>query len=205
MPDIGGWNWTGIGAVAGILIALGSLAVAFRSHRASERSAQASEESARAAMESLAIQKAEHHHSKVADLHIYDANTLIRRDIEGVPVVGGRPAFQFWLKNMGGSEAFDLTPSITSNLGFKMPQQNKKNLGPKEGAMFGAHVGRLQAINAIEPVVVTYQLSYRDDLGSHELEANFALSFELGKEIPATIASITLDGTPDHQHPQSST
>lgn len=200
------WTWNGVGAVVAIAIAMASLGVSFRSHRASERSAKASEISADAAKRAVAIQEREHFHSRVANLLILNASTYIKRPLEGVARIGGPPPFHFLVRNTGGSEAFDLSPSISSDLGLKAPSRYKKSIGPSEEAMFGGYTEfDYLAIHAPDHTRATFNLSYQDDSGSHLLTAVFELTFERGKEIPATILSVTLDGKPHHQHPESAT
>lgn len=202
------WNlpWNGIGVGAGIVIALASLVVSVRSHKASERSARASEISADAAKRAVAIQEREHFHSRVANLLILNARTYIKRPLEGVARIGGPPPFHFLVRNTGGSEAFDLSPSISSDLGLKAPSRYKKIIGPSEEAMFGGYTEfDYLAIRAPDHTQATFTLSYQDDSGSHMLTAVFELTFERGKAHEAIILSVMLDGKPHHQHPGSAT
>lgn len=228
LKDWGSEEWSTFGAVISAVIAFAALGYAWKTNRASEqrqgemaalaarsasaaegsmeaarRSAVASEDSAEAAKRALNIQEAEHFHSKKANLQILRAVTSIRRDIEGVVVMGGPPAFHFTLKNIGGSEAFDIVPSIKSDFGMTTPKRHKKNIPPMEEAPFGGSIERAKALRAPKPSMVTFRLSYHDASGRHDLDAVFSLTFELGKEHPADIVSVMLDGEPHHQHPDT--
>lgn len=197
-----GWTWSGVGAVVGILIALGSLAVSVRSYRASARSAMASEASADAAKRAVAIQEAEHLHSKVANLEILRPYTLVQDDIMNDGVINlSRPPFHFSVKNIGGSEAFDLVPSLESDSGLQLSRNTVRKIGPLEEQAFAGSIEGRRALNAPIPIVATFHLQYRDASGAHTLEADFELIFELGKNHPASVVSVMLDGEPHHQHP----
>lgn len=198
--DVGGWKWTAIGTVVGMLIALGSLVVSILSRKASERSASASERSARASEESadaarraVTIQEQEHIHSQTAKLQIFDARTFMYHGVDGANQVGAPPGFRFSLRNLGGSGAFDLRSSLESGIDLLL-RRHGSTLGPSEETFSVSEVDGRVALSAPKPSRATYSLSYRDRLGPHMLEAIFELEFEIGKNIPATIVSVTLDG-----------
>lgn len=192
-PDVAGWKWTAIGTVVGILIALGSLWVSILARKASERSAKASEESADAAKRAVAIQEREHLQAQTANLRILRAHTYIHMENEGVQYFGAPPVFRFVLRNVGGSEAFDLEASAASALKFTVAT-DASTVAPSEEVFFACHAARIQILNFLTPLQLTFSLAYRDTLGTHQLEAVFELEFEIGMYITASIESVSLDG-----------
>ena len=189
MDSWGSEQWSALATVAGAIVTFLALLHAWKTNRdsekrqeamedAAERSAAAAEGSkvaaevsADAARRAVSIQEAQHTHSRTATLHIYDGTTYIVTPshqvlVEYFPV-------RFKVKNIGGSEAFNLSPSFESEIALKSSPPKKRSLSPQEEAEIGGDIDRSTALKVPNPSPVTFRLAYQDASGRHELEAVF--------------------------------
>lgn len=192
-PDIGGWQWTVIGTMVGILIALASLVVSFRSHRASERSAGASEESAKAATESVDIQRRQWQESKAADFRILNTSVSYDNKSDDTPEI-----LTVRVRNHGAGDAFGVEAWIKTR-GVEKYRWSRDigEIASHATSDISFECSALKPLPA--PLHFKFCISYHD-YQEHLLELTYCM-ISKGKRIP-TLVAVHIDGTLHYDHPR---